>query len=451
MSYRLYRSLCLLLLFSIGGLAAGAQEPLTLRQAINQALGQSPEAAIAHAGNQDAKAGAAIARSALLPQLGFTEDISRGDDPVYVFGSKLRQHRFTQADFDVNALNRPQPIGNFSTRFSGSWMAFDSFKTQKEIHRADLFRQSASSSAKAVDQQIVFRVVGAYQQVLYAQRAVDVAQHEQETAAALLSSVDDHVKAGLAVESDRMSAQVNVAARKQELIAVQGDLELAWASLREAMGAPELKESELKPIEPHTFPQGALEDEIATAVKTRPDLMALGQAQSAQASALSAAKSDFGPRVSAYGNWEEDRASFAGTGGNNWVAGMQISVDILPMGKRAQMARESAAKQKIDAQLAATQQHLRLQVSQAHIHRKTAELSLETARAAMDDSAESLRILKNRYSAGLATITDLLRAEDAERESQSNYWHAVYGNAMAYSELLYATGTLTPDAAEELQ
>jgi hypothetical protein len=27
----------------------------------------------------------------------------------------------------------------------------------------------------------------------------------------------------------------------------------------------------------------------------------------------------------------------------------------------------------------------------------------------------------------------------------------LYGNAMAYSELLYATGTLTPDAAEELQ
>jgi outer membrane protein TolC len=69
----------------------------------------------------------------------------------------------------------------------------------------------------------------------------------------------------------------------------------------------------------------------------------------------------------------------------------------------------------------------------------------------MDQSAESLRILKNRYSAGLATITDLLRAEDAERQSQSNYWHAVYGNAMAYSELLYATGNLTPDAAEELQ
>jgi outer membrane protein TolC len=101
--------------------------------------------------------------------------------------------------------------------------------------------------------------------------------------------------------------------------------------------------------------------------------------------------------------------------------------------------------------LAADRQHVRLEVNQAHIHRQTAELSLQTAGAAVEQAAESLRIVRNRYGAGLATITDLLRAEDAEQQSQSNYWHAVYGNTMAYSELLYATGTLTPDAAEELQ
>jgi outer membrane protein TolC len=435
----------------MGRLAAGAQEPLTLRQAINDALGQSPQAAIAQADNLEAKSAASLARTQLLPQLGFTEDISRGNDPVYAFGTRLRQRQFTQADFALNALNSPQPIGNFSTRFSGQWLAFDSFKTQKEIHRADLFRESSISAAKAVDQQIVLRVVEAYQQVLYAQREIAVAQHEQETAAALESSVDEHVKAGLAVESDRMSAQVNVAARKEELIAAEGDIDMAWAALREAMGAPQLKATELKPIEPHTFPQGVLEEEMATAQKMRPDLIALGQAQAAQASAVGAAKSDFGPRVSTYGNWEEDRTSFAGSGGNNWVAGVQISVDILPLSKRTQLARDNAAKQKIDAQVAATGQHLRFEVSQAHIHRQTAEMQLEVAKAAMGQAAESLRILENRYDAGLATITDLLRAEDAERQSQSNYWHAVYGNAMAYSELLYATGTLTPEAAEELQ
>jgi hypothetical protein len=126
MSSRLYLFLGLFLLFSMGGLTVSAQEPLTLQQAINEALGQSSEAAIARAGDQEAKSAATMARTQLLPQLNFTEDISRGNDPVYAFGTRLRQRQFTQADFALNALNRPQPIGNFATRFSGSWMAFDS-------------------------------------------------------------------------------------------------------------------------------------------------------------------------------------------------------------------------------------------------------------------------------------------------------------------------------------
>ena len=172
MKSRTYISLGLSLLFYVGALAAVAQDPLTLRQAIDQALGQSPQAAIAHAGDQEAKSAAIMARTQLLPHLNFTEDISRGDDPVYAFGTRLRQGQFTQADFALDALNHPQSIGNFSTRFSGSWTAFDSFNTQREIRRADLFRESAASSAKAVNQQIVLRVVGAYQSVLYAQREI---------------------------------------------------------------------------------------------------------------------------------------------------------------------------------------------------------------------------------------------------------------------------------------
>ncbi|HUX43513.1 MAG TPA: TolC family protein [Terracidiphilus sp.] len=439
------------LLLALAAAGATAQQPLTLRQAIDQALGQSPEAQIAHAEGQQARADASLARTRLLPQLNFTEEMSRGNDPVYAFGTRLRQRAFTQSDFALSALNRPSPIGNFASRFSGNWLAFDSFKTQKSIRSADLMRKSTDSAAKAVNQKIVLDVVEAYQSVLYAQRQVAVAEHEQQTAQALLAQVDDRVKAGLAVESDRMSAQVNLAARTQEWIAAQGTRSMAWARLRLAMGAPTLAEAQLQPIEPHQFPEQPLADELATAAATRADLQSLGQAQSAQAQAVSAARSAYGPRVSAYGNWEEDRPSITGSGGNNWVAGAQISIDIFPAGKRAQVAHEQAAKMRLDAQLEATRQQIQLQVSEAHIQRQTAKLSLETARAAMQQSAESLRILRNRYNAGLATMTDLLRAEDAERQSQANYWRSVYGNATAYAQLLFATGTLTPDAAEVLQ
>jgi outer membrane protein TolC len=312
-------------------------------------------------------------------------------------------------------------------------------------------KESAASSAQAANQKVVLDVVQAYQSVLFAERQIEIAQHELETAEALLNSVDDHVRAGLAVESDRMSAQVNVAARKQALIAAQGERELSWSQLSMAMGAPELPVTKLQPIEPHDFPHVDLQQELAAATKTRSDLKSVCQAQEAQAAAVTAAKLSFGPRISAYGNWEGDRSTFAGSGGNSWVAGVQIGIDLNPFPKREQLKRESAVKERVDAQLSAYQQQVRLQVTQAHIQKRTSQLSLQTARAAIDQATESLRILRNRYGAGLATVTDLLHAEDAERESQNNYWRAVYGNAVAYAQLLFATGSLTPDKAEELQ
>jgi outer membrane protein TolC len=428
-----------------------AQEPLTLGHAIQIALKQSPDVAAARAGVDEARANVSLARTQYLPQVNLAEDMSRGDDPVYVFGTRLRQQRFAQTDFALPALNKPDPIGNFATRISGGWQLFDSLHTQKSVHGAELMRTSAAASAEAVDQKVVLDVVQAYQSVLYAERQVEIAQHELETADALLSSVEDHVKAGLAVESDRMSAEVSVASRNQGLIASEGNRDLAWAQLRLAMGAPDLKASALRPIEQRNFPKNDLDRELESARKNRRDLAALSDAQLAQAAAESAARLSFGPKVSAYGSWEDDRQTLGGQGGNNWVAGVQIGIDVLPFSKRAQLAKEKATKARVDAQLNAYQQQVRLQVSQAHIQRQTAEQSLDTARAAIDQAAESLRILKNRYDAGLATITDMLRAEDAEHEAQTNYWHAVYGNTMAYAQQLFATGMLTPEAAEDLQ
>ncbi|MGH9560721.1 MAG: TolC family protein, partial [Terracidiphilus sp.] len=222
MNRALYKAVCLIIYGTLASLGAIAQQPLTLRQAIEQALRQNPEAAAARAGVDEARSENSLARSALLPQVSFTEDLSEGDDPVYAFGTRLRQQRFTQANFAVASLNNPGPIGNASTRISGGWQLFDSLRTERQIHGAKLMEKSAASQAGAVDQKIVFGVVAAYQQVLYTEREIDTAQHEVATAEALLNSADDHVNAGLAVESDRMAAEVNLAAAKQSLIAAEG-------------------------------------------------------------------------------------------------------------------------------------------------------------------------------------------------------------------------------------
>lgn len=431
--------------------AAQAQSTLGLHEAIDRALGLNPEAAAALAGVDEARAGVALARTALLPQIRFTEDMSKGDDPVYAFGTRLRQQRFAQANFAIDSLNRPEPISDFSSRISGGWQVFDALRTQKQIEGARHLQKSAVAQAGAVNQKIVFDVVAAYQQILYGEREVATASHQLETAKALEQSADDHVKAGLAVESDRMAAAVNVVACRQALIAAEGDRTLAWDGLRLAMGAPEQEIVALRPLEQRSYPASSLEEDLALAVEHRKDLHALDEIAEGQKTAASAARRNFGPQVNLYGNWENDRASLTSAGGTNWVAGVQIGLDLQPLAKRAQLAQQKAQQTRAEALARAARQQIRLQVSQAHTAQATAREAMQTAHAAIRQAQESLRIVKNRYEAGLATITDLLRAEDAARLSETNYWRAVYGNAMAYAQLLFATGTLTPDAAEVLQ
>ena len=431
---------------------AAAQGPsLTLREAMNRALGQNPQAAAARADVAAAEAGTGIARAALLPRLNFTEDLSRGNDPVYVFGTELRQQRFTQSDFSVDSLNRPKPTGDFVTRLSGQWMLFNWFGTQRQIHAARLGVASATAMTESVNQGIVFQVVQAYHSVLYAQRQLAVAQHEQQTAESLVHDAEGRVKAGVAIDADLLGAQVNLSQRQQETIAAEGAVDTAWAELEAAMGSTIDTVPGLQPMQARSFPDGDLAEDIASALKARPDLKALSQQSTAQEQAVKAAKSNFFPQLSAYGNWEMDRGTFAGDGGNNWVAGAQLNLDILPVSKRAHLEQAKAAQQKAVAQKELQEQQIRLGVSRAFTNHRAAEQMLATARAAMDQSAESLRILRNRYNAGLATMTDLLRAEDAERQSQNDYWHAAYTNTVAYAGLLYATGQLTPDSAENLQ
>lgn len=443
-----------------GGLLAVAPatvpaQTLTLRQAIDRALGRNPQAASARADEQQAQATAGLAGTALLPQINFAEDISRGDDPVYVFGTELRQQQFTQADFSLNSLNRPTPIGNFATRFAGQWRLFDGWASEDRMHAAQLGAKSAEQMSGAVNQGIVLQVVQAYQAVLYAQRQADIAQHEEQTAAALLHDAQAHVKAGLAVNSDLLAAQVNLAERQQERIAAEGGEDTAWEELETAMGATSTEalapRPALQPLAAENFPDGVLADDIAAGLKARPDLQALRSAADAQQSGLRAAKADFLPQIVTYGDWEMDRQTFAGNGGDNWVAGVALSLDILPLAKRARLRQEQAAQQKAEAQEQLAALQIRLAVERAYTGHQTAERMVATAHAAVDQSTESLRILRNRYNAGLATMTDLLRAEDAQRQSQNDYWRAVYGNTVSYAALLYATGQLTPDAAETLQ
>ncbi|MDE3200123.1 MAG: TolC family protein, partial [Acidobacteriota bacterium] len=261
----------------------------------------------------------------------------------------------------------------------------------------------------------------------------------------LLDSSKARVQAGLAVDSDQLLATANMAERKQDELQAQGDLDTAWAGLEQAIGAklPAEKRT-LQALAERKYDVPNLDAAVAEAYKSRTDRKSLAEQAAAQKSGLQAAKSSLGPTVSLFGSWEADKQAFAGSGGNNWMAGAEIRLDILPLAKRQQIAAARVALERTQAAQKSADNEIRLEVTRAWIAHRSAAQRLEVARAAVDAASESLRIVKNRYDAGLVVITELLRAEDAQRRSTAGYWQAVSANTLTWADLQFAVGTLDP-------
>ena len=328
-----------------------------------------------------AAAGLRRSKSPLLPQITFSENVTRGNDPVYVFGSELRQQVFQASDFGLNKLNRPTPLNNVSTSFSGRWTAFDSLHTQFQIKRASFLKQSASVSSDRTSQEVISDVISAYESVLIAAREVEVEKHAVETAQALYDLSRSRVDAGVAVDSDVLSAQVNLAMRQQELIQAQGTLRTAWVELEAAMGMMQPAGPDtLEQLNEHVFSTSAFADEVEQ-FKNRPDLKSLALQISAQQAAVRSAKSEFGPRVDAFGSWQTDQPTFSGAAGNNWTAGAEVRLDLLPYEKQAHLQQERAALMRAQAGEESARNLIRVEVSRAYFGHQSAAKLVEVAGA----------------------------------------------------------------------
>lgn len=445
--------LAAILVLSIPDFIFGQQSlrpsPLTSQQAVAIALEKNPQRKAALADTKAASADVKQAKSLLLPHVSLFEVATRGNDPVYVFGSKLRQQRFTSADFGLNILNTPTPFGSFSTRFGGTWTLFDSFGSWRSMNRTQRLRDAAGHQLERTDQEIIFRVIDSYYAALLAKKQLDVAEQAMQTAQAVLDRSRNRLESGVAVESDYLSARVRIATRRQELIRAQNNVEMSRARLSTAMGLS--TQSEFEPtnaLAEREFHVTRLEELEKQAVELRPDLKRVRSEEAAQQQSVSIAKSAFGPRVNAFAGWQADNPTFvAGGGGNNWLAGIELQFDLFQGGaKRAQLSRERAMQDKVAAIKEMAADAVRLEVRRTYYDVDAARQQLEVTRASIADSQESLRINQNRYEAGLSTITDLLASEEAARRTQADYWEAVCRYFTGYAALELATGTLSPQS-----
>ena len=90
---------------------------------------------------------------------------------------------------------------------------------------------------------------------------------------------------------------------------------------------------------------------------------------------------------------------------------------------------------------------MQLEVHNALVQVRTAEQQVQVMQATENQSQEGLRILKNRYDAGLATMTDLLAAEAARSAARTALAQAIYRHRVSFAQMEFAAGVLSADSA----
>ena len=115
-----------------------AQQALSLQDAIQLALKQHPSLEAGRSGVNAADTRIRQARSAYLPKVNYSETVLRTNNPVVVFSSLLTQHQFTEQNFMLGPLNRPEALNNFQSQVTVDQVVYHTKAVARRTSRAHL-------------------------------------------------------------------------------------------------------------------------------------------------------------------------------------------------------------------------------------------------------------------------------------------------------------------------
>lgn len=425
-----------------------AQDALPLKEAVSVALSKHQAIAASEAGVRAAESRIQQARSGYLPKVNYTEMYARSDNPVFVFSSLLSQRRFTEQNFLINSLNRPSALNNFQSQVAVEQNVYDGGQTRHSIRAAELGREVSAEDGRRTRLDVIAGVVRAYYGSVLAEQSLQTADEAVRSAQADLERAKTVRAAGMSTDADVLSIEVHLAGVREQQIRRRADLNVARAALNEALGLPLDTEHRLTTsLTPAALPEAELPEQEKTALAQRPETRQTRLAASLVETQAASARTSYLPQVFVRGVLEADRERFVTNGGANWLAAVGLRWNLFNgYADKARIEEASHLLRRAQADQNRMDSAVRLEVRRAWEDLRAAQVRIEVAKAAVEMARESLRITKNRYEAGLATVTDLLRNETALLEAGTRHLAAVHDQRVSAVALAAAAGTLNVDS-----
>lgn len=420
-----------------------ARDGLSLALAVDIALRGNPLTRTTASGRELADAQLEEARASRLPKLQLSQTTIRSNNPVFVFGSLLEQGRFGPLNFDPQFLNNPDPLTNLRTAMTFHFPLFDQKQSDTKIQQARIAQQQADSQRDRVEQELRFEVIRAYYGVLVAQARKQVGEEAVKTASADVKRIRDFVETGVVVQSDLLSAEVQLAEFRQQSIQAEGDVITAQAALNTVLAVPvDATQRVTGLLAEKNFTVGTQSELIQLALDHRPELTRASLALKSTKEKTRATRGEYLPRVDVFGTYGLSGSNVT-SGSADYTVGASVTFNLFDAGRGARLSQARAAENMASAEAENLASQVRFEVVRAYQQFISARERVAVAKIAEDQANETLRIVQDRYSEGLTTITEVLRAETAFVRARTSLLAARYDHYTGYAGVLLATGRLT--------
>ncbi|MFH1964348.1 MAG: TolC family protein [Acidobacteriota bacterium] len=418
-------------------------EGLTIGEAVREAILANPLVGAARAGERVAEARVSESKAGRLPFLQLEQTLMHSNNPVFVFGSLLEQEGFSSGYFDTGFLNDPPFMNNYRSLLNLKVPVFNKFKTSTAIEEARIGREQASADTEWTEQQIRFQVIRAFYGVHVAQAREVVAAETVKAAEKEAADIREMLEQGMAVKSDLLAMQVQLADFRQNLSQASGTVKTAKAALNTVLARPiDTPFQVAGQLESRAFLLPGEDELVKIALVSRPDYQKANHEISAMEQKIKAAGGQWWPDLNVFAQVGRSSRNIT-DGSSDFAIGAGLTFNILDFGRGARIEQARAGTDAVRAQAQYQANAIRLEIAQSYQMFNTSKERLEVASSAVAQAMEALRIVQDRHEAGLTTITEVLRAQTAMLGAKMNLLGAQYDLYLSFAKTKLAAGSLT--------
>ena len=435
-------------------LTVAMAEEYSLQQAVDIALKNNPSIQVSREKITAAQGQMETVRGNLVPQISASGSLVRLNSlidmkmgPTYYLPVLDGTHIPTGDVVPMaSAAIASDKIGNtYSGKLTASWPIYTGGKIWQGYQITRLNLKAASESYDSAKAAVIFTAKQAYYGLLLSQSALAVTKEA-------VASIEKHVERvralyqnGMVSRYDLLRAEVQLSNLLPQLIRMQNAVDLSRQAFNMALNrkleAPVTLSDSMEyfkvEIDSATL--------VARALNSRPEFRSLALRQKMVEKAQLISYSSYQPTVALFTDYSYSKGSgFSGSDEwtKNWDLGVSASWPLFDGGAGLGKIKEARANAR---QLRLVKQQvedwIRLEVSAGYLTLKASEKTIFSQQLSVGQAEEALKIAKARYESGQATNLDVLDAQLALTQAQTNRIQAVHDYLVSLAKLEKAVGT----------